>query len=98
MEKVGYSAEGAWAGGWGGSLHPELQVPLFLTFLAIYSVTVVGNLGMIALGTLCPGVSLRGAAQLGLWMGSVEQGVRGSRGGVGTLQPRALAVHLAQQV
>ena len=31
----------------GFSNDPELQVPLFLTFLAIYSVTVVGNLGMI---------------------------------------------------
>nr|XP_020008527.1 olfactory receptor 5D13-like [Castor canadensis] len=27
--------------------HPELQVPLFLVFLSIYTVTVVGNLGMI---------------------------------------------------
>ncbi|KAM6158027.1 olfactory receptor 5D18 [Rhynchocyon petersi] len=31
----------------GFSDYPELQVPLFLVFLAIYSVTVVGNLGMI---------------------------------------------------
>ncbi|XP_004875282.1 olfactory receptor 5D18 [Heterocephalus glaber] len=28
---------------------PELQVPLFLIFLAIYSVTVVGNIGMIVI-------------------------------------------------
>ena len=33
----------------GFSNDPELQVPLFLTFLAIYSVTVVGNLGMIVI-------------------------------------------------
>ncbi|XP_036999176.2 olfactory receptor 5D18 [Artibeus jamaicensis] len=31
----------------GFSDYPELQVPLFLIFLAIYSVTVVGNIGMI---------------------------------------------------
>ncbi|XP_053418161.1 olfactory receptor 5D18-like [Nycticebus coucang] len=31
----------------GFSDYPELQIPLFLIFLAIYSVTVVGNLGMI---------------------------------------------------
>ncbi|XP_042761360.1 olfactory receptor 5D18-like [Panthera leo] len=29
--------------------YPELQVPLFLIFLAIYSVTVVGNIGMIVI-------------------------------------------------
>ncbi|XP_057583053.1 olfactory receptor 5D18-like [Hippopotamus amphibius kiboko] len=34
---------------WGFSDYPELQVPLFLIFLAIYTVTVVGNLGMIAI-------------------------------------------------
>ena len=28
---------------------PELQIPLFITFLAIYTITVVGNLGMILL-------------------------------------------------
>ncbi|KAM6158036.1 olfactory receptor 5D18-like [Rhynchocyon petersi] len=33
----------------GFSDYPELQVPLFLVFLAIYSVTVVGNLGMIVI-------------------------------------------------
>ncbi|XP_023612296.1 olfactory receptor 5D13-like [Myotis lucifugus] len=31
----------------GFSEYPELQVPLFLLFLAIYTVTVLGNLGMI---------------------------------------------------
>lgn len=31
----------------GFSDYPELQVPLFLIFLAIYSITVVGNIGMI---------------------------------------------------
>ena len=31
----------------GFSDYPELQVPLFLTFFTIYSVTVAGNLGMI---------------------------------------------------
>ena len=29
--------------------HPQLQLPLFLLFLGIYVVTVVGNLGMITL-------------------------------------------------
>ncbi|XP_007951972.1 olfactory receptor 5AC1-like [Orycteropus afer afer] len=29
--------------------HPELQVPLFLVFLVIYLITMVGNLGLIAL-------------------------------------------------
>ncbi|XP_004391173.1 olfactory receptor 5AC1-like [Trichechus manatus latirostris] len=29
--------------------HPELQVPLFLVFLVIYVVTILGNLGLIAL-------------------------------------------------
>uniref|UniRef100_A0A8C3VJH7 Olfactory receptor n=1 Tax=Catagonus wagneri TaxID=51154 RepID=A0A8C3VJH7_9CETA len=33
----------------GFSDYPELQVPLFLLFLAIYSVTAVGNLGMIVI-------------------------------------------------
>ncbi|XP_049747557.1 olfactory receptor 5D16-like [Elephas maximus indicus] len=33
---------------------PELQVPLFLVFLAIYSVTVVGNLGMIVIIKINP--------------------------------------------
>ncbi|XP_019268058.2 olfactory receptor 5D18 [Panthera pardus] len=33
----------------GFSDYPELQVPLFLIFLAIYSVTVVGNIGMIVI-------------------------------------------------
>ena len=31
----------------GFSEYPELQVPLFLVFLSVYTVTVVGNLGMI---------------------------------------------------
>ncbi|XP_004648842.2 olfactory receptor 5D13-like, partial [Octodon degus] len=31
----------------GFSEYPELQVPLFLLFLAIYTITVLGNLGMI---------------------------------------------------
>ncbi|KAG5195807.1 hypothetical protein JEQ12_011443 [Ovis aries] len=38
----------------GFSNYPELQVPLFLTFLAIYSVTVVGNLGMIVIIKINP--------------------------------------------
>ena len=38
----------------GFSNDPELQVPLFLTFLAIYSVTVVGNLGMIVIIKINP--------------------------------------------
>ncbi|XP_030188601.1 olfactory receptor 5D18 [Lynx canadensis] len=33
----------------GFSDYPELKVPLFLIFLAIYSVTVVGNIGMIVI-------------------------------------------------
>ncbi|XP_064135169.1 olfactory receptor 5D18-like [Loxodonta africana] len=33
---------------------PELQLPLFLVFLAIYSVTVVGNLGMIVIIKINP--------------------------------------------
>ncbi|KAM4845613.1 olfactory receptor 5D18 [Thomomys bottae] len=33
----------------GFSDYPELQVPLFLIFLAIYSITVVGNIGMIVI-------------------------------------------------
>ena len=31
----------------GFSKYPQLQLPLFLVFLTIYSVTVLGNLGMI---------------------------------------------------
>ncbi|KAM5184296.1 olfactory receptor 5D18 [Callospermophilus lateralis] len=38
----------------GFSDYPELQVPLFLVFLAIYSVTVVGNIGMIAIIKINP--------------------------------------------
>ncbi|XP_049747420.1 olfactory receptor 5D18 [Elephas maximus indicus] len=38
----------------GFSDYPELQVPLFLVFLAIYSVTVVGNLGMIIIIKINP--------------------------------------------
>ncbi|XP_075404351.1 olfactory receptor 5D18 [Tenrec ecaudatus] len=38
----------------GFSDHPELQVPLFLIFLIIYSVTVVGNLGMIVIFKMNP--------------------------------------------
>ncbi|XP_027792396.2 olfactory receptor 5D18 [Marmota flaviventris] len=38
----------------GFSDYPELQVPLFLVFLAIYSVTVVGNVGMIAIIKINP--------------------------------------------
>ncbi|XP_012602134.2 olfactory receptor 5D18 [Microcebus murinus] len=38
----------------GFSDYPELQVPLFLIFLAIYSVTVVGNLGMIVIIKINP--------------------------------------------
>ncbi|XP_047375255.1 olfactory receptor 5D18-like [Sciurus carolinensis] len=33
----------------GFSDYPELKVPLFMVFLAIYSVTVVGNIGMMAI-------------------------------------------------
>ncbi|XP_003802440.1 olfactory receptor 5D18-like [Otolemur garnettii] len=33
----------------GFSDYPKLQIPLFLIFLAVYSVTVVGNLGMIVI-------------------------------------------------
>ena len=32
--------------------HPQLQLPLFLLFLGIYMVTVVGTLGMITLTLL----------------------------------------------
>ncbi|XP_057584334.1 olfactory receptor 5D18-like [Hippopotamus amphibius kiboko] len=39
---------------WGFSVSPELQVPLFLIFLAIYIVTVVGNLGMIVIIKINP--------------------------------------------
>nr|XP_012302509.2 olfactory receptor 5D18 [Aotus nancymaae] len=38
----------------GFSDYPELQVPLFLVFLAIYSVTVVGNIGLIAIIKINP--------------------------------------------
>ncbi|XP_012891992.1 PREDICTED: olfactory receptor 5D18 [Dipodomys ordii] len=38
----------------GFSDYPELQVPLFLIFLAIYSVTVVGNIGMIVIIKINP--------------------------------------------
>ncbi|XP_037680164.1 olfactory receptor 5D18 [Choloepus didactylus] len=38
----------------GFSDYPELQVPLFLVFLAIYSITVVGNLGMIVVIKINP--------------------------------------------
>nr|XP_003422402.1 olfactory receptor 5D18-like [Loxodonta africana] len=38
----------------GFSDSPELQVPLFLVFLAIYSVTVVGNLGMVVIIKINP--------------------------------------------
>ncbi|XP_003802439.1 olfactory receptor 5D18-like [Otolemur garnettii] len=38
----------------GFSDYPKLQIPLFLMFLAIYSVTVVGNLGMIVIIKINP--------------------------------------------
>lgn len=38
----------------GFSDFPELQIPLFLIFLAIYSVTVVGNIGMIVVIKINP--------------------------------------------
>ncbi|XP_053418470.1 olfactory receptor 5D18-like [Nycticebus coucang] len=38
----------------GFSDYPELQIPLFLIFLAIYTVTVVGNLGMIVIIKINP--------------------------------------------
>uniref|UniRef100_G1TLV1 Olfactory receptor n=1 Tax=Oryctolagus cuniculus TaxID=9986 RepID=G1TLV1_RABIT len=38
----------------GFSDYPELQVPLFLVFLTVYSFSVVGNLGMIALIKINP--------------------------------------------
>ncbi|CAK6449418.1 unnamed protein product [Pipistrellus nathusii] len=38
----------------GFSDYPELQVPLFLIFLAIYSVTVVGNIGIIVIIKINP--------------------------------------------
>ncbi|XP_040860020.1 olfactory receptor 5D18-like [Ochotona curzoniae] len=38
----------------GFSEYPELQVPLFLVFLAIYTVTVLGNLGMILIIRINP--------------------------------------------
>ncbi|XP_047374994.1 olfactory receptor 5D18-like [Sciurus carolinensis] len=38
----------------GFSDYPELKVPLFMVFLAIYSVTVVGNIGMMAIIKINP--------------------------------------------
>ncbi|XP_036999194.2 olfactory receptor 5D13-like [Artibeus jamaicensis] len=38
----------------GFSEYPELQVPLFLLFLAIYTVTVLGNLGMVMIIRINP--------------------------------------------
>ncbi|XP_048217303.1 olfactory receptor 5D13-like [Perognathus longimembris pacificus] len=38
----------------GFSEYPDLQVPLFLVFLTIYTVSVLGNLGMIAIIKLSP--------------------------------------------
>lgn len=38
----------------GFSEYPELQVPLFLAFLSVYTVTVVGNLGMIVIIKINP--------------------------------------------
>ncbi|XP_003275322.1 olfactory receptor 5D18 [Nomascus leucogenys] len=38
----------------GFSDYPELQVPLFLVFLAIYSVTVLGNIGLIVIIKINP--------------------------------------------
>ncbi|XP_070329826.1 olfactory receptor 5D13-like [Odocoileus virginianus] len=38
----------------GFSGYPDLQVPLFLVFLTVYAVTVVGNLGMIAIIRISP--------------------------------------------
>ena len=38
----------------GFSEYPDLQVPLFLVFLTIYAVTVVGNVDMIAIIRISP--------------------------------------------
>ena len=38
----------------GFSEYPDLQVPLFLAFLTVYAVTVVGNLGMITIIRISP--------------------------------------------
>nr|XP_035960424.1 LOW QUALITY PROTEIN: olfactory receptor 5D13-like [Halichoerus grypus] len=38
----------------GFSEYPHLQIPLFLVFLTIYTVTVVGNLGMIMISRVSP--------------------------------------------
>ena len=38
----------------GFSEYPDLQVPLFLVFLTVYAVTVVGNLGMITIIRISP--------------------------------------------
>ena len=38
----------------GFSEYPQLQVPLFLVFLAVYTVSVVGNLGMIVIIRINP--------------------------------------------
>ncbi|XP_068947108.1 olfactory receptor 1165-like [Petaurus breviceps papuanus] len=39
---------------WGFSDYPDLQVPLFLLFLTIYAVTVMGNVGMIVIIKINP--------------------------------------------
>ena len=36
------------------SEYPDLQVPLFMVFLTIYAVTVVGNMGMITIIRISP--------------------------------------------
>ena len=38
----------------GFSEYPDLQVPLFLAFLTVYAVTMVGNLGMITIIRISP--------------------------------------------
>ena len=38
----------------GFSEYPDLQVPLFLVFLTVYAVSVVGNLGMITIIRMSP--------------------------------------------
>ena len=38
----------------GFSEYPQLQVPLFLVFLAVYTVSVLGNLGMIVIIRINP--------------------------------------------
>jgi olfactory receptor len=38
----------------GFSDYPDLEIPLFLIFLAIYSITVVGNIGMIVIIKINP--------------------------------------------